>query len=194
MAQFLSLATKHEFDGRSGETPRRRDAPARLVLHTTETKSLPAYSSPPHFTVAVGHPGSMPSLRDGEVKVWQHVSLDKTAYSLLHPSGTEETNHMGSHCVQIEMVTFVGDQPAAGIVGNRGHLPEPLMRAAADLVREILSVVPEIGTKAPAPDKWSASGSFGADAATALHEHPVDILQRYLWARTRPSEQSLGSG
>ncbi len=166
MAQFLSIAERKEFAGLSGHDPRRKDAPPRLVLHTTETKGLPAYSSPPHFTVAVGHPGSMPSLKEGQVKIWQHVSLDKTAYALLHPKGTEETNHMGSHCVQIEMVTYVGDQPKARppVVGNRGNIPEPLFLAVADLVREILAVVPGIRPVAPEPAKWSASRSFGATA------------------------------
>jgi hypothetical protein len=112
----------------------------------------------------------MPSLRDGQVKVWQHVSLDKTAFALLHPKGTEETNHMGSHCVQIEMVTYIGDQPKARppIVGNRGNLPDPLFQAVADLVREILNVVPNIRAVAPDPSKWSASGSFGANAKQRL--------------------------
>jgi hypothetical protein len=164
MVGFLSIAEKKEFSGLSGAAPRRKDAPARLVLHTTETKTLPEYSSPPHFTVAVGHPGSMPSLKDGAVKVWQHIALGKTAYALLHPKGTEETNHMGSHCVQIEIVTYVGDQPKVGIVGNRGHLSEPLMRAVAGLVAEVLDAVPDISLNAPAVDKWSAKGSFGPKA------------------------------
>lgn len=106
----------------------------------------------------------MPSLKDDAVKIWQHIALGKTAYALLHPKGTEETNHMGSHCVQIEMVTYVGDQPKAGIVGNRGHLPEPLMRAVAGLVAEILEAVPDISLQAPAVNKWSAKGSFGPKA------------------------------
>lgn len=162
---FLSSAERVTFDGLDGATPRRGDAPARLVLHTTEGRSLPEYSSPPHFTVAVGHPDSMPSLPDGGVKVWQHVSLDKTAYALHHPHGTEETNHMGSHCVQIEIVTCVGDNPKARIVGNRGHLVEPLLRAVADLVREILTVVPGINPRAfPAENQWSANGSAGPNA------------------------------
>lgn len=165
MTMFLGIAEKKEF-GRAGEAPRRGEAPARLVLHTTETRSLPAYSSPPHLTVAVGHPDSMPSLTAGEVRVWQHVSLDRTAYALLHPSGTEETNHMGSHCVQIEIVTCVADQPGAGVVGNRGRIPASLMQAVAGVVAAVLEAVPGIDPSVrPATSKWSDVGSFGASAS-----------------------------
>lgn len=164
MAQFLSIAKKKEFAGLAGAKPRRGNAPARLVLHTTETKTLPAYSSPPHFTIGVGHPGSMPSLADGDVSIWQHIAIGRTAYALLHPKGTEETNHMGSHCIQIEMITYVGDQPKAGIVGNRGNLPEPLLRAAAGLVQEIRDAVPDISLDAPPAKQWSAVKSHGPNA------------------------------
>lgn len=164
MAQFLDIAQKKVFGDLTGAKPRRKDAPARLVLHTTETKGLPNYASPPHFTIGVGHPGSIPSLEDGQVKIWQHVSLDRTAYALAHPKKTEETNHMGSHCIQIEMITYVGDIPKAHIVGNKGKLPASLMKAAAELVREIIGVVPEIPLKAPEPNKWSSRGSAGTKA------------------------------
>ncbi len=165
MAGFLPIAEKKEFDGLSGSKPRRGDAPARLVLHTTEGRKLPEYSSPPHFTIAVGHPESLRSLGDGKVKIWQHISLDKTAYSLLHPKkAIPETNHMGSHCVQIEIITIVGDIPKAHIVGNRGQLPEVLLRAVAGLISEIRDAVPDIPLTAPPPKQWSATKSFGPKA------------------------------
>jgi hypothetical protein len=169
MANFLPNAEKLEFDGLSGSKPRRRDAPARLVLHTTEGRKLPEYSSPPHFTVAVGHPESLPSLADGKVKIWQHISLEKTAYSLLHPKrAIPETNHMGSQCVQIEMVTIVGDIPKAHIVGNRGQLPELLLRAVAGLISEILDAVPDIPLTGLPAEQWSAKKSFGPKAKQRL--------------------------
>jgi hypothetical protein len=162
MASFLPIAERNERPGLAGTRPRRGDKPPRLVLHTTEGRSLPAYSSPPHFTVGVGDPESMPALARGRVKFWQHVSLDRTAYALLHRRGTAETNHLGSHCVQIEIITCVGDNPAARIIGNRGHLPPVLLEAVANLIREILVKVPGIDPRTfPPPGRWSAVGSFG---------------------------------
>ena len=49
----------------------------KLCLHTTETSGLPAYNSPPHFTVDItgtaGH---------GKGKVWQHVETATAAQIL----------------------------------------------------------------------------------------------------------------
>ena len=166
MSIFLPTAERRTFRGKSGSIPRRRDAPSRIVIHTTETNQLPGYrngGSAPHFTIGVGHPGSLTREPLGAVRVWQHISLDRTALSLRHPPGTPETNHMGAHCVQIECVTYIGDQPAHGIVGNKGKLPEPLSRALAGLVREIVAELGDININ-EFPDLWSASKSHGENA------------------------------
>lgn len=166
MAVFLSTADKKTFRGHSGDVPRNKKAPPRMVLHTTETKGFPGYNSgaaAPHFTIGVGHSGSLPNEKPGVVRVRQHISLDRTALALKHPSGTPETNHQGSHCVQIETITYVGDQPKHGIVGNKGNFPAPLTAALAGLVREILEVIPGINIDHH-PEMWSATGSAGSGA------------------------------
>lgn len=163
MTGFLSTASRMTF-GRTGRRPRRADAPSRLVLHTTETDRLPSYrngGSAPHFTIGVGHPGSLRHEPPGAVRVWQHVPLDRTARALRHDG--PETNHMGAHCIQIEIVTYVGDQRPHGIVGNKGKFPTPLTEALAGLVREILDAVPDIDID-QFPALWSSSNAASASA------------------------------
>lgn len=166
MSIFLSIAERKTYEGRAGSLPRRRDAPSRIVIHTTETARLPGYSegrSAPHFTIGVGDAGSLPKETPGKVRIWQHVSLDRTASALRHPPGTPETNHMGAHCVQIECITYIGDQEQHGIVGNKGKFPAALNRALAGLVNEIAKALGDINVNIH-PNSWSASGSYGEDA------------------------------
>ena len=167
---FLPTAQKKTFRGKSGSTPRRKDAPSRIVIHTTETNQLPGYNggrAAPHFTIGVGDPGSLTREPLGAVRVWQHVSLNRTAYALKHPRGTPETNHMGAHCIQIECITYVGDQPDHGIVGNRGNLPNALTVALAGLVREIITTIGGINVS-DLPELWSATRSSGPKAKQRL--------------------------
>jgi len=170
MTLFLPTAQKKTFSGRSGSVPRRKDAPSRIVIHTTETNQLPGYNgggAAPHFTIGVGDPGSLTREPLGAVRVWQHLSLDRTAYALKHPRGTPETNHMGAHCIQVECVTYVGDQPDHGIVGNRGNLPPALTVALAGLVREVITTVGDINIS-DLPELWSATESSGTKAKQRL--------------------------
>lgn len=87
-------AIDHPITGRGGLTY--VDAPWRLVLHSTVTKGLPNYTSPPHVTI-----------NPLTGTVWQHVDFDKGAYALLHPSGTPETNRM--RALQVEIIDRDGD-------------------------------------------------------------------------------------
>ncbi len=164
MATWLASADRRERV--AGHRPRRGDAPPRIVLHTTETPSLPGYSngkSAPHFTVGVGHPESLRKLSAGQVRVWQHFPMNRTARALRGGPGKAETNHMGSHCIQIEMITYVGDTPNRP--GNRGRLPAPLMEAVAGVVRQIVAEIPGINIDSyPAPERWRASGGYGLEA------------------------------
>lgn len=164
MASWLDRAVRK--DRVRGARPRRPDAPPRIVLHTTETPSLPSYASgksAPHFTVGVGHPESIPKLSAGAVRVWQHFPLNRTARSLRGAAKPAETNHMGSHCIQIEMITYVGDTPKRP--GNRGRLPTPLLEAVADVVRDISAEIPGIDLDAsPEPSRWRPSGGYGEHA------------------------------
>ncbi len=164
MATWLEEAVRK--DAVRGHRPRRADAPPRIVLHTTETPSLPGYSkgkSAPHFTVGVGHPESLTKLSPGAVRVWQHFPLNQTSRSLRGAPKPAETNHMGSHCIQIEMVTYVGDTTKRP--GNRGRLPAPLMEAVADVVRYIAVEIPGIDLASyPEPSRWRPSGGYGVNA------------------------------
>jgi hypothetical protein len=172
MSIFLPIAKKQTFPNKPGSVPRRADAPSRIVIHTTETARLPGYregSVAPHFTIGVGDPGSLPNEQKGTVRIWQHISLDRTASALRHNRGTIETNHMGAHCIQIECITYIGDQDAAGIVGNKGKFPKALSKALAGLVQEITSALGDININIH-PEKWSASGSYGEKASQRLTE------------------------
>jgi hypothetical protein len=172
MSIFLPIAEKKTYDGRTGRVPRRADAPSRIVIHTTETARLPGYregSVAPHFTIGVGDAGSLPNEEPGKVRIWQHISLDRTASALRHNPGTIETNHMGAHCIQIECITYIGDQDTAGIVGNKGKFPRALSKALAGLVQEITGALGDIDLGIY-PERWSANGSYGAQAAQRLTE------------------------
>ena len=172
MPIFLPIAEKKTYEGKQGSRPRRGDAPSRIVIHTTETAGLPGYregSVAPHFTIGVGDPGSMPREQRGRVRIWQHISLDRTASALRHNPGTIETNHMGAHCVQIECITYIGDQDKAGIVGNKGKFPKALSKALAGLIDEIVATLDDININLH-PDTWSSSGSYGVTAKQRLTE------------------------
>ena len=172
MSIFLPIAEKKTYPNKAGRVPRRRDAPSRIVIHTTETARLPGYregSVAPHFTIGVGDPGSLPREESGKVRIWQHISLDRTASALKHRSGTIETNHMGAHCIQIECITYIGDQDKAGIVGNKGKFPRALSKALAGLVDEITRALGDININIY-PETWSASGSYGEKASQRLTE------------------------
>jgi len=172
MSIFLPIAEKSTFPDKSGRVPRRSDAPSRIVIHTTETARLPGYrdgSVAPHFTIGVGDPGSLPNEKSGKVRIWQHISLDRTASALKHKRGTIETNHMGAHCIQIECITYIGDQDEAGIVGNKGKFPKALSKALAGLVDEITRALGDINISIY-PESWSASGSYGEKASQRLTE------------------------
>jgi len=172
MSIFLSIAKKKTYPNKPGSVPRRGDAPSRIVIHTTETARLPGYregSVAPHFTIGVGDPGSLPNEDKGAVRIWQHISLDRTASALRHNRGTIETNHMGAHCIQIECITYIGDQEKAGIVGNKGKFPKALSKALAGLVQEITSALGDINIDV-FPQTWSATGSYGEKAAQRLTE------------------------
>lgn len=93
--------------------PRQADAPSRIVLHTTETRSTidelaGQLEWPYHVLVDIKR-------RD----VAQLISLDNTAYALRatwphnnQPLGFQ-TNHMGRHCAQVAIV---------GTMANEMHL------------------------------------------------------------------------
>lgn len=88
---------------RSGDVPRRADAPARGVVHTLETPTgtgLRVLSTMewPYQVVAD------PVLR----QAWQAIPFNRTAYALKGVAG-RETNHMGRCCAQIALVGYARD-------------------------------------------------------------------------------------
>ena len=93
--------------------------PARIVLHTTETKGIPRYgsiigrNSAPHFTV------------DRSGLVLQHFPIDVAARAMRNRRGGVQTNRQGVACVQIELV---------GYAKYGSDIPAPQMRALRDLV------------------------------------------------------------
>lgn len=91
----------------------------KIVLHTTEGSSIAgaeaAYrasgGSAPHFTIS-------------RTSVHQHIPINRSAYSLEHPSGTPETNRAGA-VIQIEQVGFAKDT---------GDWPDSYYQRVAELV------------------------------------------------------------
>jgi len=75
----------------------------RLVWHTTETKSLPAYDgTQPHVTF---------NPRTGEL--WQHQPFSQAAKALVH--GTVETNRQ--HAIQVELICYSDENVAKSVGG-----------------------------------------------------------------------------
>jgi hypothetical protein len=70
------------------------NVPAKLVWHTTEGSSLPAYSgSHPHFT-----------LNPQSGALYQHISVKSGAMALRNLSGGAETNR--ANAIQVELIGF----------------------------------------------------------------------------------------
>jgi len=150
---------------RTGDVPRNRNTPPRIVLHTTEGLRLFDYPYPPHFTLGIaGDQHSLPaksywtpagtmSLAAGERVKHQHCDLNLTSYALLHRGGDPETNHEGSHCVQVEIVSMAKSPPSWS---------DAMYGLVAGWLADVVTALPELR---PAldnwPAKWSASGSYG---------------------------------
>lgn len=167
MKSWLDNFEIQKISGREGHTPRRQDAPARLVYHTTEGYGWPNYTSPPHLTIGVGHTGSFRKKQPGSIHLRQHIDLNKTAYALLHDSGTIETNHMGINCIQIEIVTRVED--------NRGILPDILL----DLISDITSQLIESGLDIDPtiyPALWSDKDVYGVNGKARMSD---DVWEKF---------------
>src|SRR4051812_25263972 len=93
-------------------------APARGVLHTTESPHYPTYrpGTHPHFTVW---------LDDAEQPhVTQHVPIDHASSALVHASGQIDTNREGA--IQIEVAWYAAKITSA---------PRQLLEATRKLMR-----------------------------------------------------------
>lgn len=110
----------------NGSEPRRGDLPPRAVIHTTETDpgTLDAVARnlewPYHLLVDVKNRRIRQLIR----------SLDRTAYSLR--AARFETNHAGSHCVQISLVMRAKDAPSLSD-GDLDWLTGAVLRPVSDL-------------------------------------------------------------
>lgn len=99
--------------------------PRKVVLHTTETRTLPGYqggATAPHLTFA---PAS---------RVWyQHTELDVAARALRNEAGGEETNRDGA--LQVEIICYSAKNIAEGV---NGLWVGDLSQAALDELREFI--------------------------------------------------------
>jgi hypothetical protein len=100
-----------------------------VVWHTTEGSTaagaiaaMRVADSWAHFTATYEH---------GRLEVYQHIPLDRAARALRHPAGTVDTNRMGDHCVQVEVVGFAAKAPG---------LPAGYLAALADFARDLEAV------------------------------------------------------
>ena len=74
---------------------------AKLIVHTTETQSLPSYPYPPHVTINLLAPDT----------IWQHVTGTKGAYAL--KSSTPSPNYQMGAVWQVEHIAYARDTPNA---------------------------------------------------------------------------------
>jgi len=153
---------------RTGEQPRHPDSPPRIILHTTEGRHTYDYPFPPHFTLGlVGDPDSLPAgdywlpgvgnrtYRTGDQLRHQHCDLNLTSYALLHRSGDPETNHEGSHCVQVEIISMAADPPGWS---------DAMYGLVASWLADVITALPELKPCLDNyPAVWSARGSYGFD-------------------------------
>jgi len=100
-------------DGQSGGSW--TGGPYRVVLHTTETRTLPGYqggATAPHLTYS-------PASRTW----WQHTAMDRAARALRNNPGGVETNRR--RAIQVEIICY-SDRATAERVGGTwvGHLPD----------------------------------------------------------------------
>jgi len=150
---------------RTGDTPRQPGLPPRIVLHTTEGLRLFDYPYPPHFTLGIADdPHSLPAkqywtpagtmiLTPGEQVKHQHCDLSLTSYALLHRDADPETNHAGSHCVQVEIISQASTPPSWS---------DQMYGLVAGWLADVVTALPVLR---PAldnyPAQWSARGSWG---------------------------------
>ena len=74
---------------------------AKLIVHTTETQSLPSYPYPPHVTINLLEPDT----------IWQHVTGTKAAYAL--KSASPSPNYQMGAVWQVEHIAYARDTPHA---------------------------------------------------------------------------------
>lgn len=153
---------------RIGDKPRHPESPPRIVLHSTEGLRTYDFPWPPHNTL--GLVGNKHSLKagtywwpDGSRKVYdgqeirlQHCDLNLTSYALLHRSGDPDTNHRGSHCVQVEVISMAAwpdewDEKMYGLVASW----------LADVVTALPELEPALDNYPKYPEEWSEKGSWG---------------------------------
>lgn len=150
-----------------GDKPRHPESPPRIVLHTTEGLRTYDYPWPPHFTLGlVGDPHSLPAgsywfpggnrrLYDGQELRLQHCDLSLTSYALLHRDGDPDTNHRGSHCVQVEIISMAASPP---------HWSDDMYRLVASWLADVVKALPELRPALdnwPPASMWSERGSWG---------------------------------
>jgi hypothetical protein len=102
--------------------------PNRIVLHTTETSTLPSYSggnTAPHLTY------------DPKARKWyQHTDLEASARALYNKDGGVQTNRAG-HCLQVEIICYSAQSTASAGDGWVwvGALEEEALADLADFCR-----------------------------------------------------------
>lgn len=129
-------------------------APARGVLHTTESTGIPRFTpgTEPHFCL---------DPKNG--RLVQYVPIDEASRSLEHPAGTMDTNRM--HAIQVELVGFARDTPN----WTDGELAEvaKLMR----WVERNAGVHRACAVKFAVPAKRMLEGVWHAYSGWCGHEH-----------------------
>lgn len=131
---------------------RRKSAPARVVLHTAEIQPTNAaglkrwygnHSYPYHIAANIH--------AKGRPVIYQRRPLTIPAWSLKHPKGTPETNHMGAVCAQVCLEGYARnmDTLKAGELETIGALLAPVVRWIREWVDAEFLLAPyaDVGTE-----------------------------------------------
>lgn len=102
MSEWAPWATKKTISGQAGQSF--TGTARKITLHTTEGSGLPNYASgggTPHFTV---NPATS--------EAWQHIALNRSAYTLKSPGTPNSPNINAGVNIQFEIIGYAKNTPA----------------------------------------------------------------------------------
>jgi hypothetical protein len=154
--------------GKSGQDYRTLQHP-KICLHTTETRGLPNYSSPPHLTLDLAGTSS-----EGFGTIWQHLTLERGAYALRSPGRPHSPNADAGPVIQIELIGYAKDTPdwTDAQYDELGKLLRWLM-AEWDIPAR-LPAAPFVGSEGygtDAPTRWQSFDEMRDFSGVHAHAH-----------------------
>lgn len=131
---------------------RQRSAPPRVVLHTAEIQPTNA-AGLQRWYGSHGYPYHIAAniFAKGGPVIYQRRPLTIPAWSLKHPKGTPETNHMGAVCAQVCLEGYARNMDTldAGELKAIGNLLAPVVKWIREFVDDgfVLEPYANVGTE-----------------------------------------------